>query len=182
MRIRDLSLKGLKLIEPDLFFDRRGVFFETYRISSYQDEGVECAFVQDNVSISKKNTVRGMHFQAHPGQDKLVTVLQGEIWDVAVDIRLNSETFGCYEAVVLDDKKMRQFFIPKGFAHGFCVLSEKACVLYKCSAVFSPETEKGFRWDDPDLGIPWPVPDPILSKRDLSAPFFKEAFQEISSL
>jgi len=178
MHIKTLSLEGLKLIEPRVISDDRGFFLETYRQPRYRDFGIECGFVQDNFSYSKKGTIRGMHFQTVPGQDKLVYVSSGKIFDVAVDMRPESPSFGKYEAVILDAEKLQQFFIPKGFAHGFCILSNTACVHYKCSAIYNSETEKGFRWNDPEIGIEWPVSDPILSVRDQSAPFFRELFQQ----
>lgn len=177
MHIKSLSLEGLKLIEPRVFLDGRGFFLETYRFPRYYELGIECGFVQDNFSFSKKGTIRGMHFQTVPAQDKLVYVSCGKIFDVAVDLREASPTFAKYEAVVLDAKDLNQFFIPGGFAHGFCVLSDTACVHYKCSAIYDSETEKGFCWNDPDIGVKWPVSDPILSARDRNAPLFKELFQ-----
>ena len=132
MQIKEFSIEGLKLITPKVFKDERGFFLETYRQPIYQELGLDVSFVQDNLSFSKKGTIRGMHFQATPGQDKMVYVSQGTIFDVAVDLRAKSPTFGQYESVILNAEKMEQFFIPKGFAHGFCILSESACVQYKC--------------------------------------------------
>lgn len=175
MRVIDLRLEGLKLIIPDVHKDPRGCFVEAYRMPSYKQMGIDSLFVQDNYSVSKKHTIRGMHFQASPGQDKLVTVLEGKIFDVAVDIRPASPTYGQYEAVELDSESFHQLFIPIGFAHGFCVLSERAKVFYKVSNVFIAEQEKGFRWDDPEIGIKWPCQEPVLSLRDLENPFFSEA-------
>ncbi|MCC6127950.1 MAG: dTDP-4-dehydrorhamnose 3,5-epimerase [Chlamydiae bacterium] len=164
-----LSLAGLKLIEPRVFSDERGFFWESYRRSFLDVE-----FLQDNVSISRKNTIRGLHDQMD--QAKLVSVLSGSILDVAVDIRKDSKTFGQYVAIELDDRHRRQLFIPDGFAHGFCTLSESAIVQYKVSAVYNPEKEGSIRWNDPFLNIAWPVIDPILSERDRTSPFFQERF------
>lgn len=172
--IEDLSLKGLKLIYPKKFEDERGFFFESYQRSSYCKMGIEEVFVQDNFSFSKKDTVRGLHFQARPGQAKLVTCLSGEIWDVVVDLRKDSETFGKWESVTLDGQDLKQLYIPIGFAHGFCVLSREAFVLYKVTSSYDPLEEKTLRWNDPFVDIAWPTQDPILSKRDRISPFFEE--------
>jgi dTDP-4-dehydrorhamnose 3,5-epimerase len=174
MEIVDLRLKGLKKIVPRLFKDERGFFFESYRQGLYEEQGIGVQFVQDNVSFSKKGTVRALHFQSAPGQAKLVSCVQGKIWDVAVDLRLDSPTFGQWESVELDSEKHEQFFVPVGFAHGFCVLSETALVQYKVSHPYDPKTECSIRWNDPDFNIDWPVRDPILSPRDQLSPFFRE--------
>ncbi|MBS0624464.1 MAG: dTDP-4-dehydrorhamnose 3,5-epimerase [Verrucomicrobia bacterium] len=169
-----LKLDGLKLIEPRIFGDERGFFLETYRQPLYVDAGIDVAFVQDNMSFSKKGTIRGLHFQT--GQAKLVSVLNGKIWDVAVDIRPDSPTFGQWEAVELDDQKRRQFFVPAGFAHGFCILSETALIQYKVNTIYDPKAEGSIRWNDPFLNIPWPFQEPILSQRDQQSPFFQEVY------
>ncbi|MCK5453127.1 MAG: dTDP-4-dehydrorhamnose 3,5-epimerase, partial [Calditrichia bacterium] len=130
-------------------------------------------FIQDNHSRSIKNTLRGLHYQINPGQDKLVRVIVGEVFDVAVDIRFGSPTFGKWVAIVLSAENKQQVFIPKGFAHGFCVLSEVAEFEYKCSEFYSPQDERGILWNDPDLGIEWPFDDPILSEKDGNNPLFK---------
>lgn len=174
MQITNLRLQGLKLIKPKIFRDQRGFFLETFQHSIYQQEGVDCSFVQDNHSFSCKGCIRGMHFQSIPGQAKLIRVAVGKIYDVAVDIRPNSPTYGQWEAVILDDQAHQQLFIPVGFAHGFCVLSEEAHVLYKVSSPYDAKVEKGFRWDDPTIKIEWPVSHPIVSERDQQAPFFDE--------
>jgi len=174
MEIVDLRLKGLKKIVPRLFKDERGFFFESYRQGLYEERGIGVQFVQDNVSFSKRGTVRALHFQSAPGQAKLVSCVQGKIWDVAVDLRLDSPTFGQWEAVELDSERHEQFFVPVGFAHGFCVLSETALVQYKVSHPYDPKTECSIRWNDPDFNIDWPVCDPILSPRDQVSPFFRE--------
>lgn len=176
MQVSDLRLEGLKIIVPKVFADERGFFYESYRQESYNAAGINVSFVQDNSSFSKKGTIRALHFQSRPGQAKLVTCVQGKIWDVAVDIRPDSPTFGQWEAIELDDIDRRQIFIPVGFAHGFCVLSETALVHYKTSAPYNAATERSIRWNDPTLAIHWPIQNPLLSPRDAISPFFKEAF------
>ncbi len=168
------TLEGLVLVTPNLFQDERGFFLETFNEKLYRDLGIDCSFVQDNHSYSQKGTLRGLHFQSSPGQDKLIRCAQGEIYDVAVDIRPESPTFGKWYGVILDSEKHQQLFIPKGFAHGFCVLSESAHVLYKVSSLYDPKTECGFRWDDPNVAVEWPIENPLVSERDKNAPFFDE--------
>lgn len=165
-------IPGLQLIKPKVHRDERGFFLEMYQKERYDDLGVGLSFLQDNHSYSLKDVVRGMHFQK--GQAKLVTCAKGEILDVAVDIRPHSPTFGQYEMVHLTEENHYQFFIPDGFAHGFCVLSDEANVIYKVSSLYNPETEGGFRYDDPDVGIDWPIESPILSERDKKAPLLRE--------
>lgn len=177
MNIVELSLKGIKLILPRIFKDDRGFFLESYHLETYMKEGIDLAFVQDNHSFSKKGTIRGMHFQRSPGQAKLVRVIEGEIFDVVVDIRPDSQTFGKWEGVYLDGKSCKQLFIPVGFAHGFCVVSQSAHVLYKVSSNYNPDEEKGFRFDDSEIGIEWPESNPVLSTRDQESPFFSELFK-----
>lgn len=174
MEVINLRLQGLVLIKPKVFKDSRGFFLESFQQSAYEKVGIHCPFVQDNHSFSQKGCIRGMHFQSFPGQAKLVRVAVGKIYDVAVDIRPSSPTFGQWEAVILDDQSHDQLFIPVGFAHGFCVLSEEAHVLYKVSTPYDSKFEKGFRWDDPTIKIEWPVEHPILSERDQQAPFLHE--------
>lgn len=178
MKVEKLPFKGVKLIVPDIFRDERGFFLETFRQSCYHDIGIEDVFVQDNVSYSKRGTIRGMHFQSEPGQAKLITVLKGKIFDAFVDIRPDSETFGEWSYVYLDDEQCAQLFLPIGFAHGFCCVSEDALVSYKVSNEYNAKTEKGFRFDDPDIGIKWPLVNPIISGRDLAAPSFKESLEK----
>ncbi len=173
MEIKTLPIAGLKIIVPRIFHDERGFFFESYREELFLSAGIG-PFVQDNISFSRKNTIRALHFQSEPGQAKLVSCLQGEIWDVAVDIRPDSPTFMKWEVVLLNDQKHEQFYIPIGFAHGFCVLSETACVQYKVSSPYRLDTEKSILWNDPDLAIAWPVQNPILSLRDQRSPTFQE--------
>ncbi|HWZ92726.1 MAG TPA: dTDP-4-dehydrorhamnose 3,5-epimerase [Polyangiaceae bacterium] len=166
MEIIDLELEGLKLIRSRVFRDDRGFFQETYNAVRYAEAGIVETFVQDNHSRSIKGTLRGLHYQSHPGQAKLVQVTVGRIWDVVVDIRPGSKTFGRWSGVELDAEKKEQLFVPIGFAHGFCVLSEAAEVQYKCSAVYNAETECTLNYADPDLAVRWPTEHPILSARD----------------
>ena len=173
MQIEDLFLDGLTLITPRVSRDERGYFFESYRDEFYLKAEIG-PFVQDNISFSCKNTIRAFHFQSLPGQAKLVACLQGEIWDVAVDIRAGSPTFLKWKAILLNDKNMKQVYIPIGFLHGFCVLSDTAQVQYKVSSPYNPNTEKSVRWNDPEIGVDWPVKNPILSLRDQSSPTFQE--------
>ncbi len=174
IEVTDLALVGLKLIRPKIFYDDRGFFSETYRKSFYREKGIEVEFVQDNHSFSKKGVIRGMHFQRSPGQAKLVQVLEGKIFDVAVDMRHNSPTFGKWEGIYLTEETQEQLFIPVGFAHGFCVVSEHARVIYKVSHPYIPEEEKTFCYNDPEIGIIWPIESPLVSQRDREAPPFKE--------
>lgn len=178
MLCTDLSLKGLKKLTPRIFRDERGFFLESYRQPIYQASGIDVPFVQDNLSFSQYGTIRALHFQSAPGQAKLVTCLDGRIWDVAVDIRPDSPTFGRWEGVFLDSEKREQLFIPVGFAHGFCVLSPTALVQYKVSAVYDPATECSIRWNDPTIAIVWPIDQPVLSARDQTCPLFKEIFHD----
>lgn len=174
LHITNLSLDGPKLIKTKAFSDDRGFFWECYRKELYQKSGIEFDFVQDNHSYSKKDVLRGMHFQRSPGQVKLVSVLLGKILDVVVDIRSGSPTFGLWESVILDAEKKEQLLVPIGFAHGFLVLSDDAHVFYKVSSPYDPQEEKTFRFDDPTIGIEWPIKNPLVSERDLAAPWFAE--------
>lgn len=164
------DIPEVKLVIPQVFGDARGFFQETFKAEAYREAGIDTVFVQDNWSRSVKGTLRGLHYQLPNPQDKLVWVVRGEIYDVAVDIRRGSPTFGRWVAAVLSEANHHQFFIPAGFAHGFCVMSDEVDFMYKCSAVYSPKDEKGILWSDPALAIPWPVQAPILSKRDVALP------------
>ena len=168
------SLPGVLLIEPVVFKDGRGCFLETYHQIKYAEGGIVRSFVQDTRSHPKRNVLRGLHYQLRNPQAKLVCVITGEIFDVAVDIRRGSQTFGKWEGVHLSSENNRQVFIPEGFAHGFCVLSETADVLYKCSDLYNPDDEFGILWSDPTIGIQWPVTKPILSPKDSAYPHLKE--------
>ncbi len=179
MEVIELGIEGLKLIKPKIFRDSRGFFMESYQKSRYFERGIQEDFVQDNFALSKKNTLRGMHFQTFPEQSKLVSVSKGAILDVAVDLRKSSKTFGQHVSVILDDESFFQLFIPAGFAHGYLVLSDTAKVHYKVNSMYNPEKEKSFRYDDPQINIMWPINNPILSEKDQSSPFFSlESLEE----
>lgn len=166
MNIISTQIEGVILLEPKVFGDHRGFFLETYQKQRYADVGIDVAFVQDNISFSVSRTLRGLHYQHPRGQAKLVQCLQGEIFDVAVDIRLGSPTFGQWTGAMLSSENRRQLYVPDGFAHGFCVLSETALFMYKCSDYYEPQAEGGICWNDPEVGIEWPVQSPLLSERD----------------
>jgi len=171
------GLPGLVVVEPRIFRDDRGFFFEPYHAPRYKAAGIDVDFLQDNHSLSTKGVLRGLHFQRHPGQAKLVRCARGRIWDVAVDIRPDSPTFRKWWGLELDAESHRQLFIPVGFAHGFCVLSDEAEVMYKCSTVYDPVAEAGVSWNDPEIGVAWPVQDPIISDRDKKTPTLREFLQ-----
>ncbi len=166
MKISSGELPGTLLVEPNVHRDERGYFLETWRAENYAAAGIGGHFVQDNLSSSRRGILRGLHFQKPNPQGKLVFVVEGEVVDVAVDIRLGSPNFGRWTSVRLSASNMRQFFIPEGFAHGFCVVSESAVVLYKCTDVYNSGAEFVLAWDDPDVGIDWPMEDPELSPKD----------------
>ena len=166
MQVIPTAIPEVLLIEPDVFTDRRGYFLETYHAQRYASIGLADPFVQDNFSWSVQGALRGLHYQLPKGQGKLVMVLDGAVFDVAVDIRRGSPTFGRWVSVELSSDNKRQLYIPAGFAHGFCVLSPSAAFLYKCTEFYAPLDERGIRWDDPALGIPWPVPSPLVSPKD----------------
>jgi dTDP-4-dehydrorhamnose 3,5-epimerase len=170
----ETKLDGVVLIEPAVHGDERGFFVETFSKESWAELGVDAEFVQHNHSRSAQGTLRGLHFQTSPGQAKLLRCPRGEIFDVAVDLRRGSPTYGQWEGHVLDDVKHRQLYVPVGFAHGFAVLSEVADVTYLVSSLYDPATEAGIAWDDPEVGVEWPVPEPLLSERDKSAPTLSE--------
>ena len=170
MNVTTCDLQGLLIIEPEVFGDSRGYFMESWNRQRYREAGLNFDFVQDNFSLSRRGTLRGLHFQNPLAQGKLVSVLQGDVFDVGVDIRRVSPTFGRWFGMTLSGENKRQFYLPPGFAHGFLVLSEMALFHYKCTDYYSPQDEQGFRWDDPDVGIEWPVENPLLSKRDAAAP------------
>lgn len=174
MKICSLSLDGLLLIEPKVFGDARGYFLETFNQARYRAAGIEQEFVQTNQSRSKKGVLRGLHLQNPNAQAKLVSVIVGEVFDVAVDLRPASRTFGQWIGERLSQENHRQLFIPAGFAHGFLVLSDEAIFSYACSAPYSPEAEIGIRYDDPDIGIAWPIECPILSEKDRAHPYLRE--------
>lgn len=169
------SIEGLLIVEPKCFEDNRGYFLESYKKTDFASAGIKCDFLQDNQSFSRKHVLRGLHYQIKHPQSKLVRVLSGEVFDVAVDLRPGSVTYGKWESVVLSEENRKQFFIPRGFAHGFYVLSEAALVCYKCDDVYHPHDEGGILWSDPELGIEWPelaYKDAVLSDRDQRHPLF----------
>jgi dTDP-4-dehydrorhamnose 3,5-epimerase len=168
------KLDGVVLLEPQVHGDERGFMVETYRRDAWAELGVEVEFVQHNHSRSAQGTLRGLHFQTEPGQAKLVRCPRGKVFDVAVDLRRGSPTYGEWEGHVLDDERHRQLFVPAGFGHGFAVLSDVADVAYQLSSLYDPATEAGIAWDDPDVGVEWPVAEPLLSERDKSAPSLAE--------
>lgn len=170
----ETKLDGVVLIEPEVHGDPRGFMVETYRRDTWAELGIDVEFVQHNHSRSSKGTLRGLHFQTEPGQAKLVRCPRGRIFDVAVDLRTGSATFGQWEGYELDDEAHRQLFVPAGFGHGFAVLSDAADVTYLLSSVYDPATESGIAWDDPEVGVGWPVDDPLLSERDKQAPKLAE--------
>ncbi len=170
----ETQLDGVVLIEPEVHGDERGFLVETFRDDGWRELGVEVEFVQENHSRSGRGILRGLHFQTRPGQAKLVRCLRGLIWDVAVDLRRDSPTHRRWEGYELDDARHRQLFVPAGFGHGFCVLSDQADVAYKLSSYYDPTTEAGIAWDDPDVRVEWPISEPILSERDRTAPRLAE--------
>lgn len=169
IKVTTCEIEGLKVIEPTVFGDERGYFVETYNYKDFSEAGIDCQFVQDNQSGSKKGVLRGLHFQKEFPQDKLVRVVSGEVFDVAVDLREGSSTYGKWFGVVLSAENKKQFFIPKNFAHGFLVLSETAEFAYKCTDFYHPNDEGGILWSDPEIGIEWPISkdlELIISEKD----------------
>ena len=167
MQVETTSLPGVLLIKPRIFHDDRGRFFESFQAKRYAEHGINLPFVQDNISYSKKGTLRGLHYQLLHPQGKLVSVPQGKVFDVAVDIRLGSKTFGQSFGCELSDENHHQLYVPPGFAHGFYVLSEDVCFQYKCTDYYQPKDEYGIAWDDETLGIKWPLSEqPLLSPKD----------------
>lgn len=166
MQLKTTPLDGMLIVEPGIFGDERGYFMETHHLKRFQSADIDCVFVQDNLSFSKKNVLRGLHFQKTKPQAKLVQAITGGIFDVGVDLRPDSSTYGKWFGVVLSEENKRQIFVPGGFAHGFCVLSESAHVAYKCSDYYDPDDECGLLWSDPDIAIDWPLKDPVLSAKD----------------
>ena len=177
MEVIKTDIDGVVIIEPKVFGDKRGYFFESWSKKKMEDEGLFYDFVQDNQSASKKGVLRGLHFQINYPQDKLVRVIKGEVYDVAVDIRKGSPTYGKHVAVELSEDNHRQFFVPRGFAHGFVVLTDEVIFQYKCDNFYAPQHEGAIAWDDPDLGIDWKIDpkDIILSAKDTAHPRLKDA-------
>lgn len=174
MNVEDLPLAGAKFIRPKVIRDSRGFFLESFSQQRYREAGIPEVWVQDNHSKSSKGTLRGLHYQSKPGQAKLVRVVSGRVFDVLVDIRPDSRTFGKWHGVYIDAEEHAQVYIPVGFAHGFCVLSDVAEMLYKVSTPYDAEHECSIRWNDPELGVKWPVEDPLLSARDQTSESFAE--------
>ena len=174
MIVRPTALADVLLIEPRVFGDARGFFLETFSGARYRDAGIEGPFVQDNVSMSKRGVLRGLHYQEPNGQGKLVQVLAGEVFDIAVDVRLGSPTFGKWVGATLSSANKHQLYIPAGFAHGFLVVSDEALFHYKCTHPYDPASERSIRWNDPALGIEWPLHEIVLSERDAAAPLLSE--------
>lgn len=170
MKLIETNLPGVVVVVPDVMKDERGFFLESYNANKYEKLGITTRFVQDNHSRSVKGTLRGLHFQNPKGQGKLVRVIQGEVFDVAVDVRAGSPTFKKWFGTILNDQNMHQMYIPAGFAHGFVVLSDTAEFEYKCTEFYAPECEMGIAWNDPDIAIDWPVKTPLLSAKDKSYP------------
>ena len=182
MIVETTPLAGLLLIKPDIFGDERGFFQETWNLRRYTEAGLDRHFVQDNLSYSRKGILRGLHFQNPHPQGKLVYVLQGEVFDVAVDVRADSPTFGQWYGVTLSAENHHQLFVPEGFAHGFCVTSDMALFAYKCTDFYRPPAEFSVLWNDPDIGIEWPVDNPELSEKDRNAPRLSEFSQDSLSV
>jgi dTDP-4-dehydrorhamnose 3,5-epimerase len=178
MNVLTCDIPGLLVFEPKVFGDPRGFFMETWNRRAYRDAGLDSDFVQDNLSRSRRGALRGLHFQNPAPQGKLLQVLDGEVFDVAVDIRRNSPTFGRWYGLVLSGENKRQFYVPPGFAHGFAVLSESVLFHYKCTSFYSPKDELAIRWDDPDIGIKWPIQNPLLSQKDAGAYRLKDVPQD----
>jgi dTDP-4-dehydrorhamnose 3,5-epimerase len=170
MNVLETNLPGVLVFEPKVFGDERGFFMETWRADRYEEAGLPARFVQDNLSFSQRGVLRGLHFQNPDQQGKLVYVLQGEAYDVAVDIRVGSPTFGEWTAITLSSENKRQFYVPEGFAHGFLVTSSTALFAYKCTARYNAQAEASVLWNDPQIGIEWPVERPVLSEKDRAAP------------
>lgn len=179
MRVESTKLSGVMIIEPEIYRDPRGFFAETYQSKRYAEHGLPVEFVQDNHSRSLRGTLRGLHLQLTQPQGKLVHVIEGAIFDVAVDIRVGSPSFGHWIGVELTGQNLKQLYVPSGFAHGFCVISDQADVSYKCTDYYLPGDEIGIAWNDPDLAIQWPTSTPLLSKKDANAFTLKEVLSQL---
>jgi dTDP-4-dehydrorhamnose 3,5-epimerase len=177
--VLETRLDGVVLLEPELHGDERGFLLETFSAETWAAAGIDAEFVQDNHSRSRQGILRGLHFQTEPGQAKLVRCARGRIWDVAVDLRRGSPTYGEWAGHELDAVSHRQLFVPVGFAHGFCVLSDVADVNYRLSSPYDPATEAGIAWNDPEVGVEWPLADPQVSERDANAPRLAEIADEL---
>ncbi len=178
MNVIATELEGVFILEPKVFADDRGYFIETWSRERYEEAGIKETFCQDNVSFSQKGILRGLHFQYPQPQGKLVSVVSGEVFDVAVDIRVGSPTFGRHVDVMLSEDNHKQLYIPPGFAHGFCVVSDRARFAYKCTTYYNAAADGGIIWNDPDIGVEWPVDGPLLSEKDSSLPRLKDIGEE----
>jgi dTDP-4-dehydrorhamnose 3,5-epimerase len=179
LKFTPLSLPGVVLVEPKVFHDERGFFLETFHEKKYREGGIPESFVQDNQSLSVRGTLRGLHSQRKQPQGKLVRAIEGEIFDVAVDVRRGSPTFAKWVGVRLSAENFQQLYVPQGFVHGFCVLSEVAQVEYKCTDFYAPNDEQSVIWNDPQIGIEWPITDPVISPKDRAAPRLAEILQDL---
>lgn len=175
MKFEQTALAGVMIVDAKVFGDHRGFFMETYHKQRFAEAGIDSEFVQDNHSRSCRGTLRGLHYQIRHPQGKLVRAVQGTIFDVAVDLRRSSPTFGKWVGYELSDENRRQLYVPPGFGHGFCVLSETAEVIYKCTDLYHPEEERSLLWNDPHVGVQWPIQEPILSAKDLQGKLFADA-------
>lgn len=175
MNFIETPLPGVILIEPHVYTDPRGAFFETYRSDRFAAAGIDLPFVQDNQSVSQRGVLRGLHYQEPHPQGKLVRCTRGSLFDVAVDVRKGSPHFGRWYGVELSEENRKMLWVPPGFAHGFCALSEQADLAYKCTEVYRPEYDRGIRWNDPEIGIEWPLEEPLLSPKDDAAPLLRDA-------
>ncbi|MFD3302401.1 dTDP-4-dehydrorhamnose 3,5-epimerase [Aquipseudomonas alcaligenes] len=180
MKVIETKLPGVLIIEPKAFGDHRGFFLETFQVERYREHGIDLSFVQDNHSRSARGVLRGLHFQRKRPQGKLVSVSRGAVYDVAVDIDPQSATCGQFVGVELNDENHRQLWVPPGYAHGFCVLSEVADFQYKCTDYYQPKDEGGLLWNDPDVGIPWPVAEPQLSAKDQLNPRLRDLLSGVA--
>ncbi len=181
MQVEHGPIPGLLIITPKVWPDDRGFFYESFNAARFREHGIDLPWLQDNHVKSVGGTLRGLHFQRGEGQAKLVRCIRGRVWDVAVDIRPDSPTLGRWWGLELTPESFKTFFIPVGFAHGYAVLSDEAEVLYKCSRQYDPQLEDGFKWDDPEVGVKWPVAEPILSKRDINAQSFRECMAKLKA-
>ena len=175
MNITETSLPGILIVEPRVYGDERGFFLETYHLERFREAGIPGPFVQDNHSRSQRGVLRGLHYQEPKQQGKLVRCSRGAMFDVAVDIRIGSPQFGKWFAIELNDRDQRMMWVPPGFAHGFCALTDDCDVTYKCTGYYDPPSEQGILWNDPDIGIRWPIAEPRLSTKDAVAPRLKDA-------
>jgi len=181
IEISPTKLDGVVVVTPRVFADERGFFTETFNQRDAEAAGLPGHFVQDNHSFSTRGVLRGLHYQYPQWQGKLVRTASGEIFDVAVDIRPDSKTYGQWVGVVLSRENGKQLYVPPGYAHGFCVLSTAADVIYKCTTLYVPEQDRAIRWDDPDIGIEWPFSDPVVSEKDARAPLLRDVIAELAN-